>query len=78
MDNIHGAHCTTSIVEDPFLVQVNVSAGILLAQFRHDEVDHGTRIIAVSTDGTETQIMKMCRIENVEPLQMRIQEVVDC
>lgn len=52
MDNIHGAHCATSVVEDPLLVQINVSTGQLLVQLGHDESNYGTRVITVSTNGT--------------------------
>lgn len=78
MDDIHGSHCTASIVEDPFLVQVDVPAGQLLAQFGDDKVDDGTSVVAVSPNGTNTQVMEIFRVEDVEPLQMGIEVVEEC
>ena len=78
MDNVHGSHCAASIVKDPFLVQVDVPAGQLLAQLRHDKANHGTRVVAVSSDGTQAQVMEIFRVEDVEPLQMGIEVIEDC
>jgi len=70
MNNVHGAHGTTRIVEDPLLIQVHISARQLLTQLVDNEPNHGTGIIAMSANGTLSQIMEILWVENVEPLQM--------
>jgi hypothetical protein len=68
MDNIHGTHGTAGVVEDPLFIQINLPTGQLLLQFGHDEVDYRTRVIAVSFNGTQTQVMKEFWVEDVKPV----------
>lgn len=77
MDNIHCPHRTTGVVEDPFLVQVQVRVGDLLAQLGDDEVHHRASVIAMSGNGALRQVVQVGGIEDVELLQARVQVAVE-
>lgn len=73
MNDVHGAHCTTGIVENPLFVEVQVLAGQFLVQFLDDVVDHGTGIVSMGGNGTLGQVMQMRRLEDVEPFEVFIE-----
>ena len=73
MNDVHCSHSTSSIVEDPLLVQVNVAARQLLAQFPGDEGDDSGRVIAMSSNSTQREVMKVRWVQDVEPVEVRVQ-----
>ena len=77
MNDIHGSHGSSSVVENPFLLQVHISTGDLLIQLGDNEVDHGTSIVAMGSDGTLGQVVELGGCEDVEGLQVRVQEEID-
>lgn len=77
MNNIHCPHRTTGVVEHPFLVQVQVRVGDLLAQLGDDEVHDRASVITVSSNGALRQVVQVGRIEDVELLQPRVQVAVE-
>ena len=77
MDDVHSAHGTTSIVEHPLLLLVQVGGSDLLLELGNDVVDNGTGIITVSLDSALGELVQMLVIEDVELVQARIEEAVD-
>ena len=77
MDDVHSAHGTTSIVEHPLLLLVQVGGSDLLLELGNDVVDNGTGIITVSLDSALGELVQMLVIEDVELIQARVEEAVD-
>ena len=73
MNNIHSSHGTSSIVEDPLLVQVDVAPRKLLAQLIGDEGDDSSGIITMGPNGAQREIVKVCWVQDVERLKVRVQ-----
>ena len=75
MDNVHGTHGTTCIVENPFFIQIDVGASGALTQLSHNLGDDCTCVVAVVGDGALGQIVQMVLVENVEAFQILFDEV---
>lgn len=73
MNDVHRAHCTTSIVENPLLVEVQVLAGQFLVQLRDDVAHHGAGVVSMGGNGALGQVMQMRRLEDVEPLEVFVE-----
>jgi len=78
MNDVHGTHSTTSIVENPFLVLVQVVTGNLLVQLGDNEVDHRTGVVAMSLNSALGEIVQVFGIEDVELLKTSIEVAVQC
>lgn len=76
MDDVHGTHSTAGIVEDPFLVQVQVGSSDLLLELGDDVVDNGASVLAVGLNGALREIVQMLMVEDVELVQARVEEAV--
>jgi len=77
MDDVHRAHGTTGIVENPLLLDVQVLRSNLLLQLRDNEVDDGAGVLAMGLDGALREIVQVLRVEDVELLQARVEVAVD-
>lgn len=77
MDDVHRAHGTTSIVENPLLLDAQVLGSNLLLQLGDNEVDDGAGVLAMALNGALRQIVQVLRVENVELLQARVEVAVD-
>lgn len=75
MDNVHGAHGTASIVKDPFLVEIDISSGQLLAELVDNVLDDLGGVVAVRCNGTLGQIVQVDRVKDVKGLEMRLEKV---
>lgn len=69
MDNVHGTHSTTGVVENPFFFLVHELARNLLVQLGDDVVDNRASVISVSCNGTLREIVQLTGFENVELLK---------
>lgn len=78
VDDVHGTHGTTSVVEHPLLIVVHVrSNAVALVQLVDDVLDNSLSIVAVSADGALGQIVKVLGIEDVEGLETLLKDVGD-
>lgn len=77
MDDVHGTHRTTGIVEHPLLLEVQVLSADLGLELGDDEVDDGVGVIAMGLDGALRQVVQVVRVEDVELVQARVEEAVD-
>lgn len=75
MDNVHGTHSASSIVEHPFLLQIEILPLKFLIQLPHDIVHHGARVVAMRGNGPPRQVMQVLRVEDVEPVEVLVQVV---
>lgn len=75
MDDIHGTHCTPSIVENPLLVKVQVFPSQLLIQFLDDVAHDRAGVVAMSRDGPLGKIVKMRGLKDVEPFEVLVKIV---
>lgn len=77
MDNIHRPHSPASIVKHPVFVTVNIRRQASLAvEFADDKVGHGSSIVAVGRDRTLGQAVQFIDIEDVEPVEVLLEEVI--
>lgn len=77
VDNVHGAHGATGVVEHPLLLGAQVVGADLLLQLGNNEVDDGTSVLAVGANGALRHIVQVFRVEDVELLEARIEVSVD-
>jgi len=77
MDNVHGTHSATSVVENPFLFLVHELARNLLVQLRDDVVDNRASVISMSSNGALGEIVQLAGFEDVELLKARIEVGVE-
>lgn len=77
MNNIHRAHRAPRIIKNPLLIQINVPPRKLLTQLARDERHDASCVIAMSRDGAEREIVQIGRVEDVEPVEVRVEELVD-
>jgi hypothetical protein len=78
MDDVHRAHGTAGVIEDPFLVLVDVARQADLAAQLVDNVpDDGARVVAVRLDAAFRDVVELVQLEDVEALQVLVQQVVD-
>lgn len=77
MDDVHRAHGTTGVVENPLLLDAQVLGSNLLLQLGDNEVDDGAGVLAMALNGALRQIVQVLRVENVELLQARVEVAVD-
>lgn len=76
MDDVHGAHGTTSIVKDPFLVEVDEAAGRGLGVQLVDYVaDNRARVVAVGGDAALGQVVQRVGREDVEGFEVGFEKV---
>lgn len=76
MDNVHGAHCAAGVVEDPFLVLVEVGVADLFVQLGDDVLDNRASVIAVGGNCALGHIVQMVLVKDVEVLQAGVEEPV--
>lgn len=58
MNNIHSTHCTSSVIENPFFLKIEMGFdGLDSGELRDDIGDNGLRIIAMLVDGTEGNLV---------------------
>ena len=69
MDDVHGAHGTAGVVEDPVLLEVDVRR-VALAQLVDDVPDDAARVVAVGRDGARRQVVQVRRVEDVEAVEV--------
>ena len=74
VNNVHGTHGATGVVEDPFLVEVHVGLGRGGLQVGHDVGDDGASVIAMLSDCALREVVQLCRLEDVEALKARFKE----
>lgn len=77
MNDVHCAHGTTGIVENPLLRGAQVVWSNLLLQLGDNEVDDRAGVLAMSLNGALREIVQVLRVENVELLQARVEVAVD-
>lgn len=77
VDDVHGTHGATGVVEYPLLLGAQVLGLNLLLQLGNNEVDDGAGVLSVSLDRALRQIVQVLRVEDVELLEARIEESVD-
>lgn len=77
VDNVHGTHGATSVVEDPFLVEVHVGLGRGGLQVGHDVGDDGASVVAMLSDCALCEVVQLCGLEDVEALEARFKEDPD-
>lgn len=58
MDNIHSTHCTSSIIENPLFLKIEMGFDrVDGGELRDDIGDNGLRIIAMLVNGTEGNLV---------------------
>lgn len=58
VNNIHSTHCTSSIIENPFFLKIEMGFDrIDSGELRDDIGDNGLRIIAMLVNGTEGNLV---------------------
>ena len=77
VNNVHGTHGATGVVEDPFLVEVHVGLGGGGLQVGHDVGDNGASVVAMLCDCALREVVQLCRLEDVETLKARFEEDPD-
>ena len=75
VNNVHSTHGTTSVVEYPLLLKVQVLSLKLLIQLVDDVLDNGARVVSMRRDGALRNIVQMGRVKDVERLEMLIEVV---
>ena len=76
MDDVHSTHCASGVVEDPLLVQVDMSWRYSI-QFIDDILDDTTRISAMLSYSPFRQVMQLVGLEDVEALEVLVDHVED-
>lgn len=76
MDDVHGTHGTTSVVKDPFLLDVDV-LGVLLAKLIHNVLHNSPGVLSVLGDRSLRQIVEVLEVEDVELLEVLLDKVDD-
>ena len=76
MDDVHGTHSTTSVVKDPFLLEVDV-LGNLLVKLRDDVLHDRPGVLSVLSDGSLREIVEVIEVEDVELVQVLLDKVDD-
>lgn len=74
MDDVHGAHRTAGVVEEPLLLGVDV-ARVLLVELGDDVVDYRRHVAAMGLDGARLQVAQVLQIENVELVEVLLHDV---
>ena len=76
VDNVHGTHRTTGIVEYPFLVMVDIAldAG-LVTKLMYNVVDDGPGVVPVDLNSLFGELVKLLRVEYVKGLQVLFQQI---
>lgn len=78
MDNVHGAHGATGVVEDPFLVVVDEVLGRDLgSELVHNVRDNGACVVVVRFDGALRHVLKVAELEDVELFEVLLEHVGD-
>lgn len=78
MDDVHGTHGTTSVVEHPLLIVVDVGRDLAaVVQLVDDVLDNSLGVVAVGSDGALGHIMEVIGIENVEGLETLLKNIGD-
>lgn len=78
MDDIHSTHRASGIVEDPFLLVIDVTLCPNLAtELIHDELDHSLGVVPVRFKTTLRNIMHLIDVEDVKGLEVLLEEVHD-
>lgn len=77
MNDIHGTHGATGIVEDPFLVKVHVGLSGSGLQVGHDVGDNSASVVAMLCDCALCKVVQLCGLEDVEAFEVRFEENVD-
>lgn len=70
VDNVHGTHCASSIVEHPFLVQVDIFSSRTLAELANDLCNNSLSVVSMVCDCSLRKVVKLLCVENVETLKV--------
>lgn len=71
MDDVHGTHSTTGIVEHPFVhisVDTNLRRGIGLRKIPDDVVDHSSSVVGVGLNGRLRQFVQGFGLKDIPPI----------
>lgn len=80
MDDVHAAHRTAGIVEEPLLSNVPLGVdvvGVVLVQLGDNVLDDLGGVVAVGLDAAQGQVVQFVGPEDVEALEVALQQVVD-
>lgn len=77
MNDVHGTHGATGIIENPLLLEVHVGLGRGGLKVRHDIGDNGAGVVAMLGDSTLRESVQLSRVENVEALEVGLEENID-
>ena len=77
VNDIHGTHGATGVVENPFLVEVHVGFGGGGLQVGDDIGDDGASVVAMLCDCALREVVQLCGLEDVETLEARFKEDPD-
>ena len=70
MDNVHPSHGTSSIIEYPLLIKIDIPCRELVAQLFGNVGHDSGGVVTMSPNGTQREIMKVRRIEDIKPVEM--------
>lgn len=76
MDDVHGAHGTAGVVEDPVLLEVDV-CGRPLAELGDDVGHDVARVVAVGGDCALGHVAQVVNVEDVEPVEVLLDQPDD-
>jgi hypothetical protein len=71
VNDIHGAHRATGIVENPFLsigVDTDLRGGISCCEVRDDVVDHSSGVVRVGRNSCLRYFMQSFGLEDIPPI----------
>ena len=78
MNDVHGAHGTAGIVENPLLVEVDVLGdGGAVLQLVDNVLDDGAGVVAVRRDSSLGHIVEVVRLKDVEGVEVLLKQVDD-
>lgn len=78
MDDVHSAHGTASVVEDPILVGVDIAGDLGVGgQLTDNVLDDGASVVAVKRDALRGHLPQLVEVEDVEALQLLVERVED-
>lgn len=76
MDDVHGAHGTAGVVENPLLIVIDMFCGSGAgAQLVDDILDYGARVVAVGLQASQLEVPEVVDLEDVEGLEPLLQYI---
>src|SRR3569833_118051 len=75
VDDVHSTHGAAGIVEEPLLIEVDVTRRARLAiELVNDVAYHGPGVVAVSRDPPLGQVVELSRLEDAEVIQVLLDD----